>query len=1030
VSNKGHALPELSVKRPYLITVVNLLIVIAGIAALLGIEVREMPNIDRPVVSVQANYPGASPETLDAEVTSVLERAVSRVSGVKAVRSSSEENNARIRIEFSPSVNLIDAANDVREVVARAERGLPDAVEDVRVIKADADAGSIMELSVSSATLKIEEVTRLVEDVIIPQLTSVEGVADVDLSGNQEKVLRVVVDPNRLASLGLSIRDISDLVRKARYDVPAGSFKSGNQEILLRANASVTDPEQIRALQIKDNVRLGDVADVYFGPDDETSRVRIDGRAILSLGVVRQANSNTVAISQGVRAEIARLNEQLRDVDITVIVDDAEYIEGAIWEVVKSLVLATLIVIAVIWLFIGRLGPTLAPAVSIPVALIGAVSLIWLLGFSINLITLLALVLATGLVVDDAIVVLENIQRCQAQGMKPRAAAVIGTQQVFFAVLATTATLIAVFVPISFLPSEVGRTFREFGFVLAATVGISSFVALTLCPMIASRLPLAGDEGKSRIFGLDRVGSWLTRIYERILDVILAVPLVAFAVAGAIGLFSLTLYGSLGQELVPREDRGVIRIWMNGPDGVNIDYMDQQVEKVENLLRPYVESGQIERIYSVTGRYDVNRARITAPLRPWGERTMTEQEIIAALEGPVSQIPGAISRVSGGGGGFSIRNSGASLSFVLTGSNYPDILAASDKFIQAIERDVPQVTNTRLDFSATQPEISMNIDRQRAANLDVDIEDLAATISTLVDGQKVTDLTVGDQLVPVIVESVAGIVTSPADLANLYVRSRGGNLIPLVQMVTFKQGAVSAELDRFAQRRAIQINASLVTGTPLRTAVDQLRTLAATELPIGIDLLFRDDAASLEEADREIMVTFAIAFLVAFLVLVAQFESLTSAVVVMITVPFGIAAAIFALLLSGTTVNIFSQIGILVLIGIMAKNGILMVEFADQLRDRGSSVMEAAREAAIVRLRPIVMTMLSTIFAGLPLILSEGPGEAARVSIGWVIFGGLGISAGFTLFLIPAAYVLVAWISKPRASAALELSRQMKEAEG
>ena len=1025
----GQDLPALSVKRPYLIVVLNLLIIIGGMAALLGVEVRELPDIDRPVVSVYASYPGASPETLDAEVTSVLERAVARVTGVKSVRSSSEENNARIRIEFSPSVNLIDAANDVREAVSRAERALPDGVEEVRVIKADADASSVMELAVSSRKLKIEEMTRLVEDVIIPQVTSVDGVADVNISGEREKVLRVVVDPNRLAGLGLSIRDITQLVSNARYDVPAGSFVSGNQEIMLRANASVTDPEQIRALQLKENVRLGDVADVYFGPDDEASRVRIDGGAILSLGIVRQAKANTVAISDAVRAEVESLNKRLRDVSISVIVDDADYIQGAIWEVAKSLTIATLIVISVIWLFIGRLGPTLAPAVTIPVALTGSVALIWLFGFSINLITLLALVLATGLVVDDAIVVLENIQRCQAQGMKPKAAAVIGTRQVFFAVLATTATLVAVFVPISFLPSQVGRLFREFGFMLAATVGISSFVALTLCPMIASKLSFTGKDDGPRFLGLDRLGNWLARLYARILDIVLAVPLVTVAVTCAIGLFALSLYSSLGQELMPHEDRGVVRVWMNGPDGINLDHMDRQVEKVEALLQPYVDSGQIERIYSVTGQYDVNRALISAPLKPWGERTMTEQQIIAELQGPVSQIPGAVGRVFGGGG-FHIRGGGASLSFALTGSNYPDILAASDKFIQAIERKIPQITNTRLDFSATQPEISINIDRERAASLDVDIEDLASTISVLVDGRKAAELTVDDQAVPVFVESTAGVVTSPSDLANLYVRSRGGRLIPLVQMVTFEQRAVSAELDRYAQRRAIQINASLASGVPLREAVDAVRELAAKELPLGINLLLLRDAASLEDAEREITITFAVAILVALLVLVAQFESLTSAIVIMVTVPFGVAAAILALLLTGVTVNIFSQIGILVLIGIMAKNGILMVEFADQLRDRGANVMEAAREAAIVRLRPIVMTMISTIIAGLPLIYGSGPGEAARASIGWVIFGGLGLSAVFTLFLVPAIYVLLAWMSKPRASAEQDLSRQLNEIEG
>ncbi len=1024
-------LPGLSVRRPYLATVINLLIIIAGISALMGVEIRELPDVDRPIVTVRAEYPGGSPETIDAEVTSVLERAVARVNGVQRVRSSSEENNLRIRVEFNPSTDLIDAANDVREAVSRAERSLPEAVEQLTVIKADSDAQPIVRVAVTSGKLPVEAVTRMVEEEIVPELTAVQGVADVQLFGERERVLRVVVDPNRLASYGLSIRDVSEVLSNARYDVPAGSFKSAAQEILVRANASVTEPEAIRALQLKEDVTLGDLSEIYFGPADESSRVRLDGRSVVSVGIIRQAKSNTVAIAEGVRNAVEKLDTRLKDVTLTVTSDDSVFIEGAIQEVVTSLGLATIIVIFVIWLFIGRFRATLVPAVVIPVALTGAIAALWAFGFSINLITLLALVLATGLVVDDAIVVLENIQRCQLQGMRPKAAAVIGTRQVFFAVLATTATLIAVFIPISFLPSTAGRLFREFGFMLAATVCISSFVALTLCPMIASRLPLASDSKRQSRFGLAAVGRGLQKVYLSILNVILAAPLIALAVASAIGFVAVLLYQGLGEELVPQEDRGRISVRLLGPDGISLDYMDLQMEKAENIFRPLIEDGTIESLYSITGRFDFNRGSIEAPLKPWGERKRTQQEIEATIRQPLSSIPGITGRVSRSNSlGLRGGRGGGGLSFALTGPNYPAIAAAADDLVRAIERDIPQLSNLRIEYRATQPQISLQIDRERTSNLDVAIPDLANTIRALVDGYKVAELTIDDQAVPIMLQSSAGSVTSPADLGNLYVTSRTGSLIPLIQMVSFKQEGVAAELDRHAQRRAVEIDADIPPDFPLRSAVDTVRTLAQAELPSGIGLLFLGEAATLEETSQEIAITFAIALLIVFLVLVAQFESLTSAAVIMITVPFGMAAAVFALFLTGTTVNIYSQIGVLVLIGIMAKNGILMVEFADQLRDRGASVLEAAREAAAIRLRPITMTMVSTVFAGLPLILSAGPGSESRMAIGWVIFGGLGLAAVFTLFLTPAVYTLVAGLSKPRASAGEELSRQIQESEG
>ncbi|NJM35406.1 MAG: efflux RND transporter permease subunit [Rhodomicrobium sp.] len=1026
-SAEANDLPGLSVRRPYLATVLNLLIIIAGISAIIAVEVRELPDIDRPIVTVRAEYPGGSPETIDAEITSVLERAVARVNGVKSVRSSSEENNLRIRAEFSPSADLIDAANDVREAVSRAQRDLPEGVREITVIKADGDARPIMQLAATSGTVPIEELTRIIEEEVIPELTTVEGVADVRLFGERERVLRVVVDPNRLASYGLSVRDVADLLANARFDVPAGSFKSGQQDVLVRANASVTEPSKIKDLRLKDDVRLGDVAEVFFGPDDEVSRVRLNGRSVVSLGIVRQAKSNTVSISEGVRAATERLNTRLKDISLTITSDDSIYIEGAIQEVLVSLGLATAIVILVIWLFIGRLSATLVPAVTIPVALTGAVAALWAFGFSINLITLLALVLATGMVVDDAIVVLENIQRVQGQGVRPKAAAVIGARQVFFAVIATTATLIAVFVPISFLPSTVGRLFREFGFMLAATVCISTFVALTLCPMIASRLELAAKEGERSRFGLGALGRKALGLYRRLLDGLLAAPLVVLAAAFAIGGVAFMLYQTLGEELVPAEDRGIVTVRLTAPDGIGLDHMDIQVEKAEAIFRPLVERGVVESLYSITGRYDFNRGQIDATLSPWGQRKASQQEIEAQLRKPLSEIPGALSRITPGNS-LGVRSGDGGLNFAITGSNHAAIAEAAEAFSRQIESAIPQITNLRVEYQATQPQISLNIDRERAANLNVAIADLANTIRVLVDGYEVAELTVDDLAIPIMLEASAGSVTSPSDLGNLYVRSETGNLIPLIQLVSFQQSGVPAELDRHAQRRAVEVDADIAPGFPLRSAVDAVRNLAEQNLPAGMSLLLLGEAATLEETSTELAVTFAIALLVVFLVLVAQFESLTSAGVIMITVPFGMAAAVFALYFTGTTINIYSQIGVLVLIGIMAKNGILMVEFADQLRDRGKSALEAAREASVVRLRPIAMTMLSTVLAGLPLILSAGPGSESRAAIGWVIFAGLGLAAVVTLFLTPVVYALIAGLAKPRSAAADDLAEQIRQA--
>lgn len=1024
---KANDLPGLSVRRPYLAAVLNLLIIVAGISAVLGVEVRELPDIDRPVVSVRANYPGGTPESVDAEITSVVEAAVARVNGIKTVRSSSEEDNFRIHIVFAPNVNLTDAANDVREAVSRAARGLPDGVEKLTVVKADADSSPVLRLAAASRQYPIEELSRIVEDKVVAKLIAINGVADVTSFGDRNRVLRVVLDPLRLASYRLAVADVVRTLQNAHRDVPAGSFKSDEQAVLVRADASARTPAAIKKLVITGDVRIGDVADVFFAPREKISLVRLNGREVINLGIIRQAKSNTVEISAAVRKVVAGLNRQLDGVTITITSDDSRFVEGAIREVLISLALAILIVVAVISIFIGQFRTALLPAIAIPVALIGTVAAIWLLGFSVNLVTLLALVLAAGLVVDDSIVVLENIQRLRLEGVEPQAAAVIGTRQVFFAVMATTATLICVFLPISFLPSDAGRLFREFGFVLAVTVGISSFVALTLVPMLAARLPRT-EGGLLKFRFLDRIGNGLRAAYVAVLDRVLAAPVVFIAICCLAIVGAAITYPKLGEELLPSEDRGRLTVWLVGPDGVGLQYTDRQVERVEKVMQPLIEAGHVQDLFTISGRYDINRGYILAPLVPWSERSVTQQELQAKLRAELNKIPGARAR-SYGGNSLGLRGAGRGIRFALTGSDYNVLAAEARKFVENLEKDAPEIRNLRVEFRATQPQLSVVIDRRKASDLGVTIDDLSATLRALVDRTDVSEITVGDRSIPVILSATAGAVTSPSDLRSLYVRGAGDTMVSLAQLITFSERGVPAELDRHGQSRAVEIFADQAAGYSLRDGVRGIERVAKATLPQEVSLLFLRQAATLNETSNDLQITFIVATIIVFLVLVAQFESLMSATVVLLTIPFGVCAAIFALALTGTTINIYSQIGVLMLIGIMAKNSILMVEFADQLREAGHKVARATREAAIIRMRPIVMTMVSTVLAGLPLIFGSGPGAEARASIGWVVFGGLGMAAVFTLFLTPAVYVLLAGLVRPRNDAEQQLEKEMRAAQ-
>jgi hydrophobe/amphiphile efflux-1 (HAE1) family protein len=1020
-------LPSLSVRRPLLVMVFNLLIAIAGLAGIMAVEVRELPNVDRPIVTVRGILQGASPETMDSEVTSLVEGAVARVNGVREIRSSSEENNFRMRAEFGPGTDLDTAASDVREAVSRVERELPGGIEQLTVIKADADATPIMRLAARADGLDIDELTRLVENDVIPELISIDGVADVSLFGDRERLLRVVLDPMRLSAHAMSATDVIEVLRNAPYDIPTGSFASRDQELLVRADATVQTAQEVEAMVIRDTIRVGDVAQVFFGPADAENFVRVDGAPVIGLGIIRQAQSNTIEISNRVREVTALLNDRFGGVELTVTSDDALFIEGSVREVLFSLGLAILIVIGTLWLFLGSPSATLIPCIAIPIALVGSIAAIWLFGFSINILTLLALVLATGLIVDDSIVVLENIQRRRSQGLGARAAAVLGSRQVFFAVLATTATLVSVFVPISFLPSTAGRLFREFGFVLAIAVVISSFVSLTMVPALAARLGRSEAEPKGMRGALIAVGERAARLYAAGLRRVLAMPIVVVAVSMMLAGGSWFAYQALDQQLLPKEDRGLINVFGTGPDGVGLSYSERQADHMEAVLRPYLESGEITSLFTIVGRWDLNRVYMAAPLAPWEERSRSQQEIMDEISPQMRAIPGMRIRTYSSNS-LNLRGNSGGVEVALVGNDYLRLYEVAQDLSRRIEERIPYLGDIRISYQPTQPQLSVRIDRRRASDLGVDLDDLADTLRVMIDGFDIADLSIKDQSIPVQLEARDGAIDDPSDLVNLYVRTGDGELVPLSSLVSLKEEGVAAELDRHVQRRAVEIDADIRDGRPLKEAVDAVRALAREVLPDDVDLILLGEAEALEEADREVMFTYAIALVVVFLVLVAQFESLTSAAIVLVTVPFGIAAAIYALLLTGTSVNIYSQIGLVMMIGLMAKNGILMVEFADQLRDRGFSVREAAERAAITRLRPIVMTMISTVLGGLPLILSDGPGAEARAAIGWVVFGGLGLAAIFTLYLTPVVYLGLARLSPARARGADTLGRELAEA--
>jgi len=1012
-------LSEISIRRPVFATVISLLLVIFGLVSLQRLPVREYPDIDRPVVSVTTTYRGASAPIVETKITQVLEDRIAGIEGILKIESDSQDERSSIRIEFDTDRDIDGAANDVRDRVSRAIGDLPPEADPPEIVKADANAEAVMYVNLSSDRMSLLELTDYGERYIVERLSTVPGVARVGLNGGRRYAMRIWIDRQALAARQLTVADIENALRRENVQLPAGRLESRSREFSLRTDVGLDTEEDFRNLVIGRGpdghlVRLGEVAEVRLGAENERTVTRADGRAGVSFAIEAQSKANTLDVVRGVREEIERLRPTLPPgATIGINVDRGIAIEAALREVVIALIFAFISVLVVIYSFLGSLRATFIPAVTIPVSVIAAFIAMYALGYSINVLTLLGLVLAIGLVVDDAIVVLENIHRRTEMGEVPVVAAVRGSHEIGFAVIATTLTLAAVFVPISFLPGDIGRLFREFGFTLAAAVLFSALVALTLTPMLASKLEHSGERRSRFADAVDRFFRRLSALYEGQLRYLLRRPWLIIASVGVLVVAGAWTYRSLPSEFAPTADLGMTIIFLEGPEGATLEYMDHYGRRLEEIvLSEQQEHGDIERMMlRIPGRFgrsgDVNTARSFIVLKDWHERERSAQEVAQSILAKASDLPGV--RVSTfQPGSLGRRGFGQPVQAVIGGPDYETLSQWSEKLLRLAENN-PGLRNVDTSYKERKPQIRVAVDRNRGADLGVSLETVGRTLETMLGSRIVTTFVDRGREYDVILQGKDDYRETITDLTNIRVRSdRTGELIPLSNVVKVQETSGAVELSRFNRLRAIEISANLAPGYTMGEAVRWFQEVVARELPPTATLMFDGESGEYLRAGRQMYFTFLFALAIVFLVLAAQFESFRHPLIIMVTVPLALLGAVFGLKLYGMSINIFSQIAVIMLIGIAAKNGVLIVEFANQLRDRGEAFMDAVVKAAAVRLRPVLMTSLCTAFGAIPFLLATGAGAEQRKPIGVVVFYGTMVAVFLTLFAVPAVYSLIA----------------------
>jgi multidrug efflux pump len=1007
-------LSETSIRRPVLATVMSLLLVLVGLVSFKQLSVREYPRIDEPVVTVNTRLLGASSEVIESQVTKPLEDSIAGIDGVDIMSSISRTEQSQITVRFKLSKDPDTAAAEVRDRVSRVRGRLPAAVEEPVIAKVEADATPTIWIAYTSETLSPLEVTDLINRIVKPRLQTVPGVADIQIGGARSYAMRIWLDPDRLASYRLTVQDVEDALRRQNLEVPAGRIESQQREFSVTARTDLNTVAQFNEIALRTSagytVRLRDVARVEEAAASERTRVRLNGIPSISTGIIRNATANPVDVANGVRAVLPQIQRDLPP-SVTVVQanDLSVFIERSIKSVYTTVAEAVVLVALVVFVFLRTLRASIIPLVTIPVSLIGAFALIAAAGFTINTLTLLALVLAIGLVVDDAIVVLENIYRHIEEGLSPFQAAIKGVREISFAVVAMTLTLAAVFAPLAFTPGRTGRLFGEFALTLAGAVIVSGFVALTLTPMMCSKL--LRHEIKATRFdrGMEAALMALTTAYRRALTLVLrvrwAVLLVMAASAGA----SWWLFSTAKSELAPLEDRGVIFMPVRAPDGATMEFTARYAEELERIAADYPE---FDRRFvfvggggGVTGQ--VSTASVILRTVDWSERERTTQQLARELLPRVSALPGvSVFPVTPPSLGQGFRERAINF-VVVSGDSYENMARVTQSIIAEMARN-PGIVQPDSDLQLNKPEIFMDVDRVRAADLGVSVDAVARTVETMLGGRVVTRYKRDAEQYDVLVQTDSRGRATPEDIEKIFVRGRGDTMVPLSSLVSVRESVAARELNHFNQRRSVAITANLAPGYSLGEALKFMDDTAARLLPPGYATELNGLSREFRASSGSLGVVFVLALLFIFLVLAAQFESFVDPFIILLSVPLSMVGALLALNWSGGTLNVYSQIGLITLVGLITKHGILIVEFSNQLRQQGRSVHDAVVEAASLRLRPILMTTGAMVLGAVPLALASGAGAESRQQIGWVIVGGMSLGTLLTIFVVPTVYTLLA----------------------
>jgi len=1003
-------LSDLSVKRPVFAAVLAMLIAVVGIVGFFGLSVREYPDVDPPIVSVQTQYIGAAANVVETRITEVLEAQLAGLEGLQTITSRSRDGQSEISIEFQAGRNIDSAANDVRDRVGAAASSLPTEIEQPVVRKVDADASPIMFLVVSKPGWSRLQLSDWVDRNLVDRFSAIDGVARVFIGGEARPAMRIWLRPERLAGFALTSADVEAALRTQNVELPAGRLESRQQNVTLRVDRAFATPDQFRALVVGRGadgylVRLGDVARIEQGPENPYAAFRLNGNPAVGLAIIRQSGANTLAVAEAAKAMADQVRPTLPEgMAITVGSDDSLFIDRAIEKVWVALAEAAVLVVLVIYLFLGSWRATLIPAVTVPLCLLASFAVLWVLGFSINLLTLLALVLSIGIVVDDAIVVLENVYHRIEEGEPPLAASFNGARQVGFAVLSTTMVVCAVFVPIMFIAGQTGLLFRELAAAMIGAVAFSGFFALALAPMLCSKL-LKHEERKGLSARVERGLRWIEQRYARGLDRVLNRPLLPLAAVALFLAASGALFFTLRSELVPLEDAGVVNANVTAPEGTGFAEMDRYMADVQARLLPMVGDGAVRSLIIRTpGGFgpsdDFNNGAVVIFLKPWEERDQTTEQVVGEVNRTLAQIPAVR-------GNAQVRNSlsrgrGQPVNFVIAGTTYADLARARDRIIAAAAGN-PGIVNLDSDYKENKPQMRIEVDTARAGDLGVSVADVSNALQTLLGSRRVSTYVDRGREYRVVVQAEESARATQENLASIYVRSRTGSLVPMSNLVGTSDIAGARDLGRYNKLRAITLSGGLAPGYSLGEALTFLEQQAAAA-PEVLAVGYRGESQAFREAGGSIYFVFLLTILVVYLLLAAQFESFVHPGVIITTVPLAVAGGLIGLAVMGQTINLFSQVGLVMLVGLAAKNGILIVEFANQLRDAGRDIGTAVREAAARRLRPILMTSIATAAGAMPLMLAGGAGAAARTAIGVVIVWGVSIATLITLFLIPLLY--------------------------